>query len=213
MTGQNHSIMRSPRHPPPTRRQRGATTLFVTLVVLLVMMVLGVTAALLSGTQFKLASNLQFENVAFNLAEGATATAQSWLTTDTNYKDPGFTNGNRNGTGSAGTFVYPQFSDSTKTTPTVMPDPLAAGTWSDDTYSLAIGGDIAKRYMIQKIGDCQARLGEDEAGGTRQSAPVQRGDLFRITARGTSVKGTSKIVQTTYVVPIPAVEAAARCPP
>jgi Tfp pilus assembly protein PilX len=44
-------------------------------------MLLGVTAALLSGTQFKLAANLQGENTAFNNAESAIAVAQTWLKT------------------------------------------------------------------------------------------------------------------------------------
>ena len=71
--------------------QRGATSLFVTLVVLLVVMLLGVTAALLSGTQFKLAANLQGENTAFNNAESAIAVAQTWLKTGTNSANAGFT--------------------------------------------------------------------------------------------------------------------------
>ncbi len=187
----------------PIRRQRGITALFVTLIVLLVMMVLGITAALLSGTQFKLASNLQLENIAFNLAEGAAATGQDWLTTGTNYKDPGFTNGNYNGAGSAGPYVYPQYSDSGATTPTSMPDPLASSTWSDSN-SLSVGGDDTKRYMIQKIAACvKSPDAEMNVGGRSHGATTYRADLFRVTARGTSVKGTSRVLQTNYPIPIP----------
>ena len=42
-------------------------------------MMLGITAMILSTTQFNLAGNLQLENIAFNLAEGSSATAESWI--------------------------------------------------------------------------------------------------------------------------------------
>jgi len=54
-------------------RQRGASSLFLTVILVMVVMMLAVTAAVLSNTQFRLAGNLQFENIAFNLAEGAVA--------------------------------------------------------------------------------------------------------------------------------------------
>ena len=57
----------------------------------MVVMLLAVTAAVLSNTQFRLAGNLQFENIAFNLAEGAIAAAENWLSTGTNAKNGGFT--------------------------------------------------------------------------------------------------------------------------
>src|SRR4051794_6705091 len=103
--------------------QRGVTSLFVTLVVLLVVMLLGVTAALLSGTQFRLAGNLQSENTAFNNAESAIAVAQTWLKTGTNSANAGFT-------------TY-----SSATTPWLYPsaqpvDPMTM-TWSDSN-SLAV---------------------------------------------------------------------------
>src|SRR5262245_2361663 len=77
------------QHRTTIRRQRGVTSLFVTMVVLLVVMLLGVTAALLSSTQFKLAGNLQLENEAFNQAEVAVNAAQTWLIT--NYQNAAFT--------------------------------------------------------------------------------------------------------------------------
>ena len=68
-----------PKRPPMNvqtqnrrpRRQRGASSLFLTVILVMVVMLLAVTASVLSNTQFRLAGNLQFENVAFNLAEGA----------------------------------------------------------------------------------------------------------------------------------------------
>lgn len=178
--------------PSAIGRQRGATVLFVTVVVLLITMVLGITVGLLSGTQFKLAGNLQHENVAFTRAEGSTATAQSWLTTGANFKNPGFA-------------AY-----AGATTPHLYPiggftgDPLAM-TWNDGN-SLAIGGDDAQRYFIEKIAACQSALGSSAGRGGRINAPIDRADLFRVTARGQSVKGTTKFVQIIYVIPISAAD-------
>src|SRR5215475_343987 len=70
-------------HPLSMRRQRGVTSLFVTLI--------GVTAAMRSGTHFLLAGNLQMENVAFNEAESAIGAAQNWLVTGSNSSSAGFT--------------------------------------------------------------------------------------------------------------------------
>ena len=173
--------------PIPVARQRGATSLFITLVLLLVVMLLGVTAAMLSGTQFRLAGNLQFENEAFNLAEGATAAAESWLSDGTNAQNAGFT-------------TY-----ATAETPHLYPiggltaNPLTM-SWSNSN-SLAVGGDSSRRYLIQRIGADNALLGSTVATGGRSLSACQRADLFRVTARGASAKGTIRIIQTTYTIP------------
>jgi Tfp pilus assembly protein PilX len=160
--------------------QRGATSLFVTMVVLLVVMLLGVTAALLSGTQFKLAANLQGENTAFNNAESAVAVAQTWLKTGTNSGHAGFTTYN-----SATTpWLYPS---------TQAVDPMTM-TWSNSN-SLAVNG--SQRYIIQKIGQNMKAPGNPEIGGAPMSCG-DRVDMFRISAFATGAKGTTKLMQTTY---------------
>ena len=68
-------------------RQRGIAQLFVTVVLMIVMLMLGITAVIVSSTEFSLAGNLQRENVAFNLAEGSSATAESWLSATGNSTD------------------------------------------------------------------------------------------------------------------------------
>jgi len=171
------------------RLQRGASSLFVTVVLVLVIMLLGVTAAVLSNTQFKLAGNLQFENVAFNLAEGALAQAELWLATGTNSKNAGFT------TRSTDTpQLYPIGNLATNNL-----DPLTM-TWSS-TNSLAIGGDDSQRYLIERYGADNQPLGTGLDSGGRPLTGCQKVDVFRITTRGTSAKGTAKLVQTTYSVP------------
>ena len=169
-------------------RQRGASSLFVTVVLVLVVMLLGVTAAVLSNTQFKLAGNLQFENVAFNLAEGALAPAESWLSTGTNGKDAGFT------TYTTGSSLYPIGYLATNNL-----DPLTM-TWSDSN-TLAVGSNDSQRYLVEKFGADNQPLGTGMDAGGRPLVGCQKVDVFRISARGASAKGTTKFAQTVYSVP------------
>lgn len=173
---------------PGIQRQRGASSLFITVILVLVVMLLAVTAAVLSSTQFKLAGNLQYENVAFNLAEGALASAESWLATDTNAKSAGFA------TYSADVpYLYP-----IGYLAAINVDPLTMA-WTDSN-SFKVGGDDNQRYLIEKYGADNQPLGT----GMDQGRPLtgcQKVDVFLITTRGTSVKGTMKLVQTTFSVP------------
>jgi Tfp pilus assembly protein PilX len=170
-------------------RQRGASALFVTVVLVLVIMLLAITAAVLSNTQFKLAGNLQFENVAFNLAEGALAQAESWLATKPHGKSAGFT------TFSTDTpHLYPIGSLASK-----YLDPLTMA-WTD-ANSLKVDADGNQRYLIEKYGADNQPLGTGIETGGRPLVGCQKVDVFRISARGTTVRGTTKVVQTTYSVP------------
>ena len=176
--------------PSPIGRQRGASSMFITVILVLVVMLLAVTAAVLSNTQFKLAGNLQFENQAFNLGEGAVATAENWLATGTYAKNKGFTS----------------YGTDDPALPYIFPighltaDPLTM-TWSDSN-SLRLDADTPakQRYLIEKYGNCNTTPGESAAiGGTKYNEP-QTVDLFRISARGASAKGTVKFHQTIYAV-------------
>jgi Tfp pilus assembly protein PilX len=167
-------------------RQRGASSLFLTVILVMVVMLLAVTASMLSNTQFRLAGNLQFENVAFNLAEGAVASAENWISTGTNAKNDGFTTR----------------SDST---PALYPiggltsDPLTM-TWAD-ANSTAVGGDDNQRYLVEKYGADNQPLGTGLDTGSRPMTYCQKVDVFLVSAKGKSARGTSKSVQTTYSVP------------
>jgi len=178
-------------HPRPTsiRRQRGVSSLFITVILVLVVMLLAVTASVLSNTQFKLAGNLQYENVATNLAEGAVVTAEQWLTTGTNWKSGGFT-----AYSTSSPYLYPINYMTTNSL-----DPLSM-TWADSN-SLAIGGNDSQRYIIEEYGANNQPLGTALDTGGRPLTGCQKVDVFRITARGTSAKGTTKFVQTIYSVP------------
>lgn len=169
------------------KRQRGASSLFVTAILVLLIMMLGVTTAVISNTQFKLAGNTQFESLAFNLAEGALATGERWLTTGANAANAGFK------TRSTGTpQLYPTYLTGDNLDPVTM-------TW-DDTNSVAVNGDGSQRYLIEQIGKDKIILGNDEGIGA-PGLGCKKFDVFRIAARGTSARGTTKLVQTMYAIP------------
>ena len=178
---------RAKRHGPG--RQRGASALFMTVILVLVVMLLAITASVLSNTQFKLAGNLQFENIAFNLSEGAIASAESWLGTGTNAKSDGFT--------TYSTSTPEQYPVGYLATNNL--DPLTM-TWSNSN-SVAVGGDDTQRYLIEKYGADNQPLGTDSNPGGRQLTGCQKVDVFRISTRGTSAKGTTKFAQTVYSIP------------
>ena len=172
---------------PSIRRQRGAAQLFITLVLLGIIMMLGITATIISSTQFRLAGNLQFESQAFDNAETAAATALGWVATDCN---------GQTFTGTSNGYLRS------------MPVKGAGGEvnpfgvkWDTAEAKVVDDGDNSKQYVIQMMG--KASLGsESDASSITDTPPFanQEGRLFRITTRGTSAKGTSRLVQTNVYV-------------
>lgn len=59
--------------------KQSGSTLIISLIILILLMLLGVMAMNTSNMQYKLAGNLQFENVAMNNAEASLGTAERWL--------------------------------------------------------------------------------------------------------------------------------------
>jgi Tfp pilus assembly protein PilX len=183
------SIMNSTRKRIDISRQRGVSSLFITVILVLVVMLLAVTASVLSNTQFKLAGNIQFENVAVNLGEGAVAKAESWLKTGTNGKNAAFT------TYSSGTpYLYPIGYMAANSL-----DPLTMA-WGS-TNSFAVDGNDNQRYVIEKYGADNQPLGTAFDDHGLPLTGCQKVDVFRVSARGLSAKGTVKLLQTTYSVP------------
>jgi Tfp pilus assembly protein PilX len=178
---------RSRRASP--HRQRGASALFVTVILVLVVMLLAITASVLSNTQFRLAGNLQYENVAFNLAEGALAQAESWLATGTNSRSAGFTTRSNDLK-----YLYP-----IGYLAAIPIDPMTMA-W-DDTNSRKVDADGNQRYLIEKYGADNQPLGTGIETGGRPLVGCQKVDVYRISARGATVKGTTKLVRTIYSVP------------
>ena len=172
-----------PRTISSSRRQRGAS-LLVALVMLTVLMVMGVSAYVASNTQFRMAANLQFQNIAAGNAESALATAENWVVT--NYTNAGFT------TRSAGG-LYPLGTG---------PDPLTM-TW-DDNSSVKVDALGTERFMIELLAADRV-LPSNSIGNCNvygMSGPCPRVNVYRMTARGTSILGTTKQVQSVFAVRI-----------
>ena len=169
--------------PTNSHRQQGAS-LMVTLVMLAVLMVAGVTAYVASNTQFRMAANLQFQNIALGNAESALARAEAWIAN--NYNNSGFQTRSNGGLYPAGT----------------APDPLAM-TWNDDS-SVKVDSTGSQRYMIERI-IVDRVLPSNSIGNCNvygMSGPCPRVNVYRLTARGTSILGTAKVVQSVFTVRI-----------
>jgi hypothetical protein len=166
---------------PARFRQRGAS-LVVALVILAMLMIMGIAGYVASTTQFRMAANLQFLNIAMANAESALATGESWLAA--NYNNPGLSVRSPGG-------LYPQGT---------APDPFTM-TW-DDTTSVRVDVDGRQRFMIELLVSGRP-LPSNSAGmcnpyGT--SGPCPTVNVYRLTTRGTSILGTVKHVQSVYSV-------------
>jgi Tfp pilus assembly protein PilX len=151
-------------------------------------MLLGVTAMMVSDTQYKLAGNLQFEDAALNNAEAAVTTAESWLSSSTggiaNIRNAGFTTYDS----AATAHLYPTGT---------APDPLTL-SWSDSN-SVQVG-DTGKRYFIELVSVNSRLLGSSQAIGGRSSAGCNQTNTYLINARGTSSRGATKFIQSYFSV-------------
>jgi hypothetical protein len=143
----------------------GASSLFLTVILVMVVMMLAVTAAVLSNTQFRLAGNLQFENIAFNLAEGAVASAGKLA----QHRDP--CQGRR-------------FHDLCKLDAAGLSDRLLATnnprSADDDLAGHDEGPTSAgdQRYLIEKYGADNQPLGTGLDTGGRPLTGCQKVDVF-----------------------------------
>jgi len=163
--------------------ERGST-LIISLIVLIILMLLGVTAMNASGTQYKLAANLHFENVAMNNAETAAKAAERWL--------------------EANAATLPSASSVAAIDPFTM-----AWTDADTVPSVALTApdgtsDDTQRYVIGYVGTNASPL----AGvGLDCSDPSNEKNYdcvntYLITARGQGQRGAAKFVQVFYAVPL-----------
>ncbi len=177
------------RFAAPAARQKGATLVIALLILVLIMMI-GITAVSTSDTQFKLSGNLQFEDSALNNAETAVTTAERWLGTGTNYLDAGFTTADL-----AKPYLLPR----------VLPRPAARDTnpltltWSD-ANSLTVAGNTSQRYTIEQMSLNSRLSGSSRVIGGRANTGCNQVNTYLITARGTSARGATKLVQSYYSV-------------
>ncbi|NOT65752.1 MAG: hypothetical protein HOP06_06985 [Methylotenera sp.] len=175
------------------QKQTGST-LILGLFILILIMLLGVTAMKVSDTQFQLAGNLQFEDLAMNNAEAAIDAGERWLAGTTggtkNYLNAGFTtaatvNYTSDGGNAMTTKLYPLAS---------TPDPFTDSTWS----GLQVEANSNQSYFIQLASTNSSLVGSNQATGGRASSGCSKVNTYRIIARGTSARGATKFVQSYY---------------
>ncbi len=158
--------------------QRGST-LIISLIILIILMLIGVAAMNASGTQFKLAANLHYENLAINNAETAVNAAEQWL--------------------EANAASLPSAS------PAAAIDPLNM-SWNnaDPVPSVALTADDSERYVIGFVGvypSPLAGVGLDctDPGNEKNFDCV---NTYLISTRGLGPRGAVRYVQTYYAVPL-----------
>ena len=175
-------------------RQQGATLVIALLILVLIMMI-GISAISTSNTQYKLAGNLQFEDVAMNNAETAVTTAENWLADRAvkNFDDAGF---KLTANEKVGLIKF----DPVTPRPANRDATLLAMAWTDpEGKSISVTG-IRQRYVIEKLSQGNRLQGSGVGEGGRASAPCNLVNTYLITGRGTSERGAVRFVQSYFSV-------------
>jgi type IV pilus assembly protein PilX len=172
----------------PTRSTQKGATLVVALLVLVLVMMIGIAAINTSQTQYTLAGNLQFEDGAMNNAETALVTAENWLVTGANCANGGFTTRVSGG-------LYP--------IPTSGTQPVDALALDWSSAATAVSVSSSQGYIVQQLSSNTSLIGANESLGGQGSATSPRVNTYLISARGTSARGSRKIVQSYFSVQTP----------
>lgn len=170
-----------------SKTQRGST-LVVSMIMLVVLMLLGVMSMTTSDTAYKLAGNLQFENNALNNSEAALSDAENSLKNgaiDINHAD--FSAASSVTAAASG--FYPEGANI---------DPLNMA-W-DNTDSFSPSGDDTQHRIVQLMSTDTVQIGENYVAGIPQSTACNKVNTYVITARGSSARGSTKLVRSYYSV-------------
>jgi hypothetical protein len=73
-------------------------------------------------------------------------------------------------------------------------------TWSDTNSLPVTSGDDTQRYIIEKVSNNVRLMGSSVVLGDRASTACNQVNTYLVTARGTSVRGATKFVQSYYSV-------------
>ena len=160
--------------------QRGAS-LLVVVVMLLAIGLMSLTAFHLARGQYQLVGNLQHQELAFQQAEAAGSTAEQWLGTSSNARLAAF-----NTYDSASPGLYPAGKLAT------LGLDVKTMNWSDSN-SVA---DSQGRYFIEQIARASKQPGASMQMAQRASGACRSVDLFRVVARSSSTRGSSRTVET-----------------
>ncbi len=162
--------------------QRGAT-LLVLIYLLLAIGLMSMTGFFLARGQYQLIGNLQFQQQAFNQAETALAVAERWLSDRANSQSADFATYN----GAArGQYPIDKLAD-------LGLDPESM-TWSDSN-SIAVGEG---RYLIEQLARAVRQPGVSLQVGQGATGACRSVDLFRVVARSSSTRGSSRMVESFF---------------
>ena len=167
-----------------THKQKGMT-LLVALVTLIVLMLLGLGAMQTSSVSSRLAGNLQYQNEAKNQAENALAKAESLLLSGTTSQNTAFLTAN------AATSAAPYYD------PTATLSPLTS--WPAAASSV----NANSQFFIQQISPVKVCPPGQNclALGGQSTTPATQYYLFRLTAKGSTVRGATRLVESIVQVP------------
>jgi Tfp pilus assembly protein PilX len=181
------------RHFTGCANKQKGMTLLVAMITLIMLMLLGLSAMQASNTMSKLAGNLQFQNEAMNRAETALIAGENMLLTGTNSQDPLFFNLS---TTSTGTTAKPYYGPNATLTQNLLT------TWPTAASVDAAG---TEQFIIQLISAnklCPPGQNCLSMGGQGVAPPTQY-YLFRVTARGQTMRGAVRYVESIVQVPAP----------
>lgn len=162
--------------------QRGAT-LLVAISLLLAIGLMSLTGLFLARGQYRLVGNVQFQEQAFNQAETALAVAERWLSDTAHSQSADFTTHN-----SAARGLYPigKLAE-------LGLDP-GSMTWSDSN-SIAVGEGS---YLVEQLARAVRQPGVSLQVGQGATGACRSVDLFRVVARSSSTRGSSRMVESFF---------------
>ena len=159
------------------------SSLVVSMIMLVVLMMMGVGAIVVSNTQYRMAGNFQFQNLAMASAESALSQAENWVAL--NHADPKLI------TRAVAGGLYP-----------VGTGPDAYTMAWNDTTSEKVDAGGTQRYIVEVL--AADRVLPSNSITTCNvyglSGPCPRVNVYRVSARGSSARGSTKIVQTVFTV-------------
>lgn len=167
---------------PELRSHQQGASLITSLILLGVLALMGIAGVMIANTQFRIAGNLQFQSAAMSDAESALAVAENWL--PANYTHQGFADSGTPG-------LYPLG---------VTPDPVTM-TW-DDTNSIRVDPAGNQRYIIELYlaGRTLPSSSVVQCNTYGTSAPCPKVNVYRVSTRGVSRGGATRLVQSLFAV-------------
>ena len=144
---------------------------------------------------------MQFEGAAIDNAEAAISEAETWLATGTNFNSAGLIS-DACGARSVN-HLYPMNNTVAPPTPCLLGYAAPGNTpltmdWVNSNSVLSTSGNA--RYIVELLSTNNVLFGSSKAIGGHASSGCTKVNTYYITARGLSVRGATKFVQSYYSV-------------